>query len=178
MAFTTIPSSWLLVGEAIKKRLFTRIKDNLDDHETRINAVEQGVNKVVIFDFEVIGYISNYSAADLIGIGTYLAPQDMIITEVKIILLNSSTTSTVSSSAGSLSIDLQRSTDGGATWSSVLVSRPTIGDGYYLSGAASTLVSFNTGGEILLQNQLIRVNVTSKKDSQGSFQIICYGDLS
>jgi hypothetical protein len=70
MSFITIPSSWLNVGEAIKKKIFTRIKDNLDDHETRLNAVEQGVNKVTIFNFEVIGYISNYSASELTGIVT------------------------------------------------------------------------------------------------------------
>ena len=178
MAFLTIPDSWLTVGEAIKKRLFVRIKDDLDDHETRLNAVEQGFNKVSIFNFETMGFISNYSAADLVGISTYRAPQDLIITEVKIVILNSSHTSTTSSSAGTLSIDLQRSTDGGATWTSVLVARPSIGDGSYLAGAESALVSFNTGGEILLQDQLIRVSVTSKKDSQGSFQILCYGDLS
>lgn len=178
MAYITIPESWLTVGEAIKKRLFNRIKDNLDDHETRLDSIEAGINKTVIFDFEVIGYISNYSASDLIGISTYRAPQNLIITEVKILLLNSSQTPTVSSSAGTLSIDLERSKDGGATWSTVLVSRPNIGDGRYLSGEESTLVSFNTGGEILELDDLIRVNVTSKKDSQGSFQIVIYGDLS
>jgi hypothetical protein len=178
MAFLTIPDSWLTVGEAIKKRLPARIKDNLDDHESRLNAVEQGVNKVSIFNFEVIGYLSNYTAAELIGISTYRAPQNLIITEVKIVLLNSSNTTSITSSAGSLSIDLQRSTDSGATWSSVLIALPTIGDGQYLAGAESTLVSFNTGGEILLQDELLRVSITSKKDSQGSFQILCYGDLS
>ena len=178
MAFITIPDSWLTVGEAIKKRLFVRLKDNLDDHESRLNAVEAGVNKVVIFDFEVIGHISNYAASELIGIGTYLAPQDMIITEVKIILLNSSQTPTVTSSAGSTQISLERSVNGGATWSSILNTRPTIGDGKYLSGETSSLVAFNTGGEILLKDHLIRVNITSKADSQGSFQVIVYGDLS
>lgn len=178
MAFLAIPDSWLTVGEAIKKRLFTRIKDNLDNHEERINAVEQGVNKVPIFNFEIMGFISNYTAAELTGIATYRAPQNLIITEVKIVLLNSSHTTTVSSSSGTLSIDLQRSTDGGATWTSVLIDQPSIGDGRYQAGEESTLVSFNTGGEILLQDQLLRVNVTSKKDQQGSFQILCYGDLS
>lgn len=178
MSFITIPSSWLNVGEAIKKKIFTRIKDNLDDHETRLNAVEQGVNKVTIFNFEVIGYISNYSASELTGIGTYRSPQNMVITEVKIVLLNSSSTPTISSSAGSLQIDLEKSIDGGITWNSILVQRPTIGDGQYLSGEESSLVSFNTGGELVMQSDLIRINITSKKDSQGSFQVLVYGDLS
>lgn len=178
MAFISIPETWLTVGAAIKKRLFTRIKDNLDDHETRLNAVEQGVNKVSIFNFEVTGYIGNYTAAELINIGTYIAPQDLIITEIKVVLLNSSSTPTVSSSSGSLSLDLQRSTDGGATWTSVLTALPTIGDEQYLSGEESGLVAFNTGGEILLAGQMLRVGVASKKDTQGSFQVLCYGDLS
>jgi hypothetical protein len=178
MSFITIPSAWILVGEAIKKQLFTRIKDNLDNHETRINAVEAGINKVDIFNFEVTGYIFNYTALELIGIGTYKAPQDMIITEVKIAILNSASSPYTSSSSGSTKIDLERSINGGATWSTVLIGQPTVGDGYYLAGETSTIVSFITGGEILLQDQLLRVNVTSKKDTQGSFHIICYGDLS
>lgn len=178
MAFTVIPSSWLNVGEAIKKRLFTRIKDDLDDHETRLNAVEAGINRIDIFNFEVTGYIFNYPAAELVGVGTYKAPQNIIITEVKVIILNSASSPYSSSSAGSLKIDLERSTNNGATWATVLSSQPTIGDGSYAAGAESAMVSFITNGEILLADQLLRVNVTSKKDSQGSFQIITYGDLS
>lgn len=178
MAFLTIPPSWLTVGEAIKKQLFQRIKEDLDDHETRIDSLEGGVNKVVVFNFEVCGFLSNYSASELVGIGTFKAPSNMIITEVKLTILNSSSTPTTSSSAGTLSIDLQKSSDGGATWSTILTGQPSISDGSFNAGAESGLVTFITGGEVLLLDEIIRVNVTSKKDSQGSFLITVYGDLS
>lgn len=178
MSYITIPSSWYTVGEAIKKRIFTRIADNLDDHETRINSVEQGINKVDIFNFEVLGYISNYTSSELTGIATYVAPVNVIVTEIKIILLNNIGTPEVSSSLGTLSIDLERSTNGGSTWASVLIAQPSIGDGFFLAGEESGIVSFNVGGETLSAGNLLRVNVTSKKDSQGSFQVVCYGDLS
>ena len=46
MAFTSIPASAIEVGRAIKKSLFTTIKNNFDDHETRLNLVEAGVEGV------------------------------------------------------------------------------------------------------------------------------------
>lgn len=178
MAFLSIPSSWLTVGEAIKKQLFLRIKDSLDNHEGRINSLESGANKIDIFNFEVIGYVSYYSSTELVGLGTFKAPTDMILTEVGITLTNSPSTPTLSSSSGSLQIDLERSLDNGATWSTILISRPTIGDGQMNAGEVSGLVSFIDGGEVLNAGDLLRVNVTSKKDTQGAFLITTYGELS
>lgn len=177
MAFTTIPSTWIEVGKAIKKRLFTRIKDNLDDHETRINGLEAGANKVELFNFEVMGYINNYTAAELTQIGTFRAPSDTTITEAKLILMNGSS-SPFSSTAGVLSIDLQKSTDGGVTWNTIMASQPQIPDGVNATGTESGIFNFVVGGEDILQDEIIRVNVTSKKDTQGSFLITVYGEVA
>ena len=177
MAFTVIPTEWLEVGKAIKKRLFTRIKDNLDDHETRIDGLESGANKVEIFNFEVMGFINDYAASELIQIGTYRAANDTTITEVKLILMNGSS-SPASTADGALSIDLQKSSDNGATWNTILSGQPVIEDGVSASGSESGLVTFILGGEDILVDDIIRVNVTSKKDTQGSFLITVYGDIA
>lgn len=178
MGFTVIPQSWLDVGRAIKKELFQAIKDSLDDHETRVNALEQGFNKVEIFNFEIIGYINNYTALELTGIGTWRAPSDCIIVDAKLMLLNSASCPTVSSSLGVLSIQLEKSSDNGVTWTPILVSRPSIGDGSYITGSESGLFTFITGGENMLEGELLRVNIYSKKDSQGSFIINVIGEVS
>lgn len=178
MSFTTIPLTDIDVGQPTKASLFLTIKDDLDDHETRINSLEAGVNKVSIFNGEVIGYISHYSVAQLVGIGTYRSTSNIIITEAKIILINSSQSPSISSSGGRLEINLDRSTDNGVTWSTILKTRPSIEAGTYATGSTSGLVAFTTGGELLNLNDLLRVSITSKKDTQGSFLIVVTGELS
>ena len=110
MAFISIPSSLIQVGKAVKKELFDKIKDNFDDHETRINGIELGANKVEVFNFEVIGFINNYTAAELVQIGTHRATSDFTLTEAKLTLMNGSSGAS-STTSGVLSIDLQISSD-------------------------------------------------------------------
>jgi hypothetical protein len=53
MAFITIPTADIAVGKPTKKSLWQKIKDNFDDHETRIAALSAGANKVVVFEYYV-----------------------------------------------------------------------------------------------------------------------------
>lgn len=177
MAFISVPPAWIEVGKAIKKKLITRIKDNLDDHEDRINSLELGSNKVEIFNFEVMGFINNYNISELVQIGTFKAPSDTTITEAKLTLMNG-TSGETSSSNGVLSIDLEKSSDGGVTWSTILSTKPEIENGINTTGSESSLFTFISNGEDILEGEIIRVNVISKKDTQGSFLITVYGDVA
>lgn len=177
MAFNTIPSTLIEVGKALKKELFTIIKDNFDDHESRINSIELGANKVEVFNFEVTGFINNYTATELTQIGTHRAASDFTLIECKLTLMNNAQ-GEISSSAGVLSIDLQKSSDNGVTWATVLSGLPEIPDGTSATGSESSSVVFSTGEEEVSQDDLLRVNVTSKKDTQGSFLITVYGELA
>lgn len=177
MAFSPITTGAIEVGKALKKNLFNKIRDNFNDHESRIDGLEAGANKVEIFNFEVMGFINNYDASELVQIGTYRAPNDVTITEIKLTLMNGSS-SLQSSSLGILSIDIQKSTDSGVNWNTILSSQPEIPDGVSATGSESDLVTFIPGGEDLATDELLRVNVTSKKDTQGSFLITVYGDVA
>lgn len=177
MAYTAIPSVWIEAGKALKKRILQRISGNLDDHETRINNIEAGASKVIAFDFEVMGFIDNYSAADLVQIGTHRAANNYTITEAKLVLMNGSS-SPFSSLSGVLQIDIERSVDNGITWDTIFASRPSIPDGVNATGTESALITFALEGGSIAKDELLRVNVTSKKDTQGSFLISVYGDLS
>jgi len=71
MGFLTIPSELIQVGKALKKEIFLKTKDNFDDHETRINAVEAGGGGQVLFnqivDMQAIaraGEIRHYLLSD------------------------------------------------------------------------------------------------------------------
>lgn len=177
MAFTVIPTSWIEVGKSLKKELFDAIKNSLDDHETRIDNVEQGLSKIELFNFEVIGYISHYSNLELIGIGTYRAVNNISITDAKITILNSGSSPLTTSSSGVLSIDLEKSSNNGLTWTSILETYPNIPDGTYVTGSTSGAFSFITNGELISADELVRVSIKTRKDSQGSFLISVYSEL-
>lgn len=177
MAYNVIPSTWIQVGKSVKKSLFTYIRDNFIDHETRINTIELGINKIEIFNFEVMGFINNYTSSELTQIGTHKASVNTIITEIGVTLMNGSG-GAMSSSGGTLSIDIQKSTDNGVTWNTILVAQPSIPDGVSATGSVSGLVVFIPDGEILDQYDMLRVNVSNKKNTQGSFLITVYGDIS
>ena len=177
MAFESIPDALINVGKAVKKRLFQLTKDNFDDHESRINGLESGAGKIQVFNFEVMGFINNYTVQELVQIGTFRAPSNLILTEVKLTLLNGSS-SPSTSPEGVLSIDVQKSIDNGLNWNSILAQQPQIADSINATGAESDDVIFITNGEDVLQDELLRVNVTSKKDIQGSFLITVYGDVA
>jgi len=177
MAFLSIPSSWLAVGASLKQQIFTTIKDNFDNHETRIGAIELGASKVNIFNFEVGGYLAHYSTSELVGIGSFKAYSACTISDVKIILTNTSSSPSSSSSAGTLSIDLQKSTDNGATWVSMFSTKPSIGAGTSATGSSSTTYTFVTGANVLAFGDLVRLDIYSKKTTQGSFLVEVYGDL-
>lgn len=177
MAFTTIPADWIEAGKAIKKRLFTRIKENFDDHEARINAVEGGISKVEVFNFEVMGYINNYTTTELVQVGTHRATSPFTITDAKLTLMNSPS-SPSSSTAGILEIDIEKSIDGGITWNTILTTRPQIPNGTNATGSSSGIIAFITGEESVALDDILRVNISSKKDIQGSFHILVYGEIS
>jgi len=183
MAFTSIPSADIEVGKPTKKSLFTTIKNNEDDHETRINNLESGAGKITIFSFQVVGYISNYSVAELKALGNFLVPAGCTLQELCITILDSTNTFDSSgnvaetSSSGVLEIDLLKSTDG-ATFSSILTTKPAIPDGKNGKGTSSNncipVVFANTS---LDQDDILQVDLTSMKDEQGSFLITCYATL-
>lgn len=176
MAYNEIPDSWIEVGKALKKSLFTYIRNNFIDHESRINNLETGATSVEIFNFEVMGYINNYTASELVQIGTFKSANVLSISEIKLTLMNG-TSGDISSASGVLSVDIEKSEDNGLTWNTILVSQPKIEDGVSASGSQSQEVEFVSGGEVVQENDILRVNVTSKKDTQGSFLITVYANI-
>ena len=66
MAYSSIDSTQIEVGKANKKELWTKVKDNFDDHESRLADVESGAAKIEVFN----GNVFNATAASSL---TYLA---------------------------------------------------------------------------------------------------------
>lgn len=182
--YTELNLSDLDIGKPIKKSLWTTLRDNGISHESRLDNIEQGAGKVVVANFALTGYISHYSASELVGIKNFLSPSSFNLLEFRITLLDTENSFTPagapieSSTAGVLSIDLLKSIDGGASFSTILTTKPSINDGQNgagLSSADCTPTVF--AGTSIDQGDHLMINVTSLKDQTGAFLITCYGSL-
>ena len=121
MAFTTIPSSWLDVGDPTKKELFDRIKDNEDDLDDRLTDVEAATTNETPIQFQVTGPYWNESlpindAAHIIRI-----PFDIKLTSARLQITDDGT-------AGTLNIDVKYKRGAGA-WTTVFSATPSIANG-------------------------------------------------
>jgi hypothetical protein len=115
--FTTIPSSLINVGKAVKKEIFTLIKGNLDDHETRLNNLEVSSGRQVIFN----GLISPAAIGIFEGVAYYTVTAPLTITEATIQIFEKD------GLTGNLEIDIQGSTSTDPSgFSSIFSTKPKI----------------------------------------------------
>lgn len=170
MPFTTLDPADIEAGKPVKEELFSTIKDNEDDHESRIAATEQNT-AVDIVNLKVTGNVFEYDETELTSrMPTYKSPVDQTIVNVLINLLTVST-------SGDLELELDRSQDNGVTWvpilsSPVTLSGTTVGS---LSGAVNFV---SAGHQTLNQNDMLRLRITGVQVDQGEFHVSIYGELA
>jgi len=168
MAFVTIPSSLIQIGSALKKELFDIIKNDLDDLDSRVNALSLGAAPVEVFNLDVL---NASSASSLTGLLHHEALSAFIITEVKIQLFE-----TGGITSGTLSVDVKKGpTPDDLTMVSVLTSQPNIN---FL-----TAVDYQTATGVLdpsqqsvAQGEILRLDITSLPSTPlGKFRVLVYG---
>ena len=93
---------------------------------------------------------------------------DCSIISVIVTLLEAST-------SGTIELDIEVSTDNGVNWNSVLATTPQVTTSTV--GSISSSFSFVSGGEVLTQNDLYRIQLVQKQVDQGDFHVSVYGDL-
>lgn len=121
MAFTTISTSDLDVGDPIKKELLDLIKSNQDDLDSRVTAVEGSAGKVIIFNDVVINASGLSSGGTITGLDMYRAESNFNLTDAKVYIF------TKGSLTGNLEMDIQLSSSADFTSSnSVFTTLPKI----------------------------------------------------
>lgn len=98
MAYSAITSAEIEVGEPTKAELFTKIKDNFIDHESRISSLETGTGVFRPLEFQVLGEFFRRGAPQDLILHTRLN-FDLTLTAGRLILLDVGT-------AGNLEIDV------------------------------------------------------------------------
>lgn len=170
MPYNVLPPAWIEAGKPTKEEIFQYIRDNQESFNTDIESLKQTAT-VDIINTMVGGEIGNYTEAEIQDrLPVFCAPVAGSITSVVVRLLEAS-------SAGTLSLELEKSTDNGATWSPLLSSPVTLTG--TTAGSISGTVSFiNVAAQEFNQNDLLRPLITTVKTTQGNFHISVYGKVA
>ena len=172
MAFSTISSLAIAVGSAIKKELWDKVKDNLDDHETRINQVESNASKISIWE-DV--FVNGSQFSTYTGIDYYEATTAFTITNANFRIFE------VGSNAGFLEIDIKRSTtdfDSGS-FVSIFTTKPKITYATASDDDETTNQVFDAGQINIAIGDRLRFDITQTPTSgvAPSFYLKVYGEV-
>lgn len=153
MPFITIPTSIISVGKAIKREIFQIVKDDLDDHEARLNQLETTSPKIEPFKFLMLNG-SVFSTAT--GIAYYEADTNFILTDAFIRIFEKGSLS------GTIQIDIKKSTTdlAPASFTSVFTTRPSITFASVGNYAQSTNQVFDPTKIQILQGDYLRLDIT------------------
>lgn len=168
MAFATIPSGKIDVGDPITKDLWDAVKDNFDDHESRVNALEGGANKIVVFDFLVFNAAQYVSASTLEGIAIWRSPASFTLTAAQISNLTAGT-------SGTIEYDVKKSTTLGGVFTTVFSTKPSVAFGAG-NDATSTNAVFSTTA--VAQGDWLQLDISSFQSPQRRFHVLFYGEVS
>lgn len=169
MSFVTINSASIEVGDALKAELFTQIKDNFDDHETRIQSLAAGTAKVSLINEDI--YVGSTASALLTGVYYVEVLQACTVVEGSIQFFTVSP-----ATSGTLSVDIKKNTSTNPSgFTSLFSSVPsmTIATGNY-SRSTGTI---NTSYQSLSVGDILRVDVTGLPSGLQNFRVTLVGEL-
>ncbi len=158
MSFITITLAQIAAGEPTAQELFTKTKDNFDDHESRLNVVESAINTFPPIRFGVTNYIANLPATQ---VDIERIPYAITVLSGRILVFDAG-------SSGTLSIDLEykRNSD---PWTTIFSTLPSVA---YTAGD----YAMSTDGVIsvpsLLLGDLVRLNINSGQAGNKAFAVL------
>ena len=173
MAFTPLDTADIEVGKPVKKKLFTQTKDNFDDLNSRIGALETGAAKVDVFITEVTNLQQYVNGTELERIMLFRASRDLRIINAQIYVLSSSTGTLPT--GGILEFDLRTGSDI-SSLSTVFSVRPTITG--LTEGSTNGTLNFITNGELVSQGDWIALDITNLQTGQSRIFIDIYAEPS
>lgn len=171
MAFTPISSTQIQVGRAIKKELWDVVKDDLDDLNTRLNAVEASSPKIKVIEFYVLN-ASSFSTAT--GLYYYRAVDTFTLTSATIQIFEKG------SLTGTFEIDVEKSTTdlSAGAFSSVFTTRPSINLTTASNYAISTNQVFDPTKVSIVPGNYLRLDISQFPTGgvMSKFLVTVYGE--
>ena len=170
MAYDPILGPEYNVGKALKRDLWRKTAENLEDHENRINALSLGAAPVVVFNNDIL---NASSALSLTGLAYYRSYVQFTITTVKLQIFQKGIVT-----SGILSLDIKKgSTLDDLSMASILNTEPQINFATAVDYAESDGV-LNPTEQLILPNQYLRLDITSLPALPvGAFRVLVYGNV-
>ena len=172
MAFSTISSLAIAIGKAITGDLWSTVKDNFDDHETRINSIEAGASKVPIIKFYALN-ASNFSTAT--GLFYWESDETFTITNAYVRIFEKG------SLTGTFEIDIKKSTTdlNSASFTTIFTTKPSITFASATDYQKSTNQVFDNTKISIVPGNYLRFDITQFPNSavMSKFLITVYGEL-
>jgi hypothetical protein len=157
MSFNSISSAVIAAGKAIKQEIMTLVKDNFDDHESRLTVVEAALGRLPPICFDVIGTL--YSPITMTEALAYRVEANLRVTAARLFVKKSGT-------SGSVQVDIQYKRGAGA-WTTILTgslsASYTLGNYAVVTGVLA-FQDFQAG-------DLIRLNISSVQDAMEDFTV-------
>jgi hypothetical protein len=170
MAYVPLSVTDIQAGKPTKKEIFTRIRDNQESFNTDIEALKQ-TSTVDVFNVKFGGNISEYSLSEIADrVPVFAAPVGGTLVAFKITLLEAST-------SGTLEIDIEKSTDNGVNFNTLL-NNPVEVTGTTVGSVSGTVDWISAASQDFNQGDLLRITITNVQVDQGEFHVSIYGEVS
>lgn len=170
MTYVTISTSQIQPSKAVKTELLKKIKDNLDDHETRLALQESGGSIIEVLNCD---FYNVSSAATMTGLFYHKALFPFTVTKVEVQIFEKGSIST-----GSIEIDVKKNTTPDDTGMTSILSVKPIIDFSSASDYDADSGTLNATYQDILEDEFLRVDVTALPTSPlGKFRIVIYGAL-
>lgn len=151
MSYVTVNPIRINVGKSVKKDLFQDVIANLDDHETRLNALSGGSGPVEIYNSE---FRNISTALILTGVFYKKVSANAQITQAQIQIDSKDGITT-----GTLEYDIKKSSTINGTYVSIFTTKPAIN---YASDAAGTSRDgVLNAGQSVIQGDFLRIDFTN-----------------
>lgn len=171
MAFSSISSLAIAVGSAIKAELWGKVKNNFDDHETRINAIETVSNKIPVIKFYVLNG-SDFSTAT--GLFYWESNDTFTITSAYVQIFEKGTLT------GTFEVDIKKSTTdlNGTSFTTIFTTKPSITFASVADYAKSTNQVFDATKISIVPGNYLRFDITQMPTTSvmSKFLITVYGE--
>jgi hypothetical protein len=168
MAYTTINSLTIAVGQPIKAETFALIKSNEDDLDSRISALAASSSSIEIVNEEI--FVGNLTFASTINLIFREAISAYNVTEVAIQLFAKSPATT-----GSLTVDVKKGTSTNpASFATIMTTPPTLNIATAVNYQRAVGV-INSSSQNFALGNILRVDLTALPANLNSFRIVIKG---
>lgn len=163
MSFTALNTPEIAAAEPVKQELFQKVKDNFDDHESRLGSVETAVSTFDPIDFNFNGLYWKYVTPQT-GVMYYRVARTIDVIAGRLSIAKAGT-------SGTTEVDALVSVgDGNGPYTSIFSTKPSVGFAAG-DGATSTNGVLTSNPVTITAGSWIRVDLTAAQSGGDSAQL-------